>query len=254
MFKNIVAIVSCCLVCGGSTLWAGEQSPNLPENLVSAAIEVRLCKEKNCKKANNSEVVRPGDRFQIFVSPYGSELGYVYVVYGTPDVALQLNRQQMVTSGYEPLILPSADSYQEFAENMTSSTITVIYSAAPLPEFESLLRPSSDDSLEVWEQIEAMLRQQRDLAPKNESPIPIIPEAVSISEWKRFEELLIAQSRLVTSNDNANTKTIAGAVNVREVETCLNPNIEGIEEFIKKLIFTSGKSLVVKKYAFTLQK
>lgn len=252
MFKRVIMIVaSGWLAWFGSGLAAQESNANLPDDLVSAAIGVRLCRDAECRRANKREEVRPGDQFQIFVSPYELDPGYVYVVYGTTNAALQLNQQHMVVADNELLILPSPEAYQEFSEGMTSSSITVICSAAPLPDFEKLLR-ENPNSQEIWEQIEVMLRESH-ILPAGQ-PHPIISGAVSIAEWDRFEELLMARSDLLASDNNdAGTKPISGAANVRGVVTDLNPESGEIGDFLKNLRFTSGKSLVIKKYAFILQ-
>lgn len=189
-------------------------------DIVRAKIGIQVQSQNKVFRARARERLRAGDLIRLYVHPEKS--CFVYIVHSDGNLVNLLNMtHQEVQSA--TLILPSAQAFFEFDGKSAMEGLTIICSPQKLDELSTLAT-----------------------------------KGLAHDQWLIVENKLLEQSkRLVTDEDHqsfaiaGNVRGLDGAV---KGEKPLNATALNNDAFLKELQIFSGKGLLIKTYAFKIQK
>ena len=189
-------------------------------DIIRAKIGIQVQSQNKVFRAKSRERMRAGDLIRLYVHPEKS--CYVYIVHSDGQNANLLNMtQQEVQSS--TLILPSAQDFFEFDGKSKMEEITIICSPQRIQSLSGMAE-----------------------------------KGLSHERWLVMEKDLMAQSKLLIDDEERQSFAIAG--NVRGLDGVAKSGSAGLststntDAFLRELQIFSGNGLLVKTYAFKIQK
>lgn len=187
--------------------------------LVKARIGIEIKSANKTIRAKPSQTIAAGDRLRVHVRPEGR--CFIYVVRADGHQARLLNRGQQLHAA--ELVLPSAKDFYQVDGKTGRDDFTIVCSPQALAQMAPLVEKGTM-ALDQWAALETELiaKGKIELGETVEKPIAL----AGVMREQAPMDANMAKSRLIADEDR----------------------------FGEDLPLFSGQAVLVKKYAFTLQK